>query len=168
MPTAVQSCSDAPPAPSPRTTDSSTQTSQPTLAAYTQSQVTLRRGNNDSRMPRRPRPTSMVDYQSYRHTQQLVRKILEQPAAQGLAPEVQELVESIRHVLQSDQEHMEEAVRCASYIEQVEVNVKIISIYKKQKQRLPLVNFTVVHLLCGAPNLNTVVLSRITHCCYKK
>lgn len=115
----VQSCSDAPPAPSPRTTDSSTQTSQPTLAAYTQSQVTLRRGNNDSRMPRRPRPTSMVDYQSYRHTQQLVRKILEQPAAQGLAPEVQELVESIRHVLQSDQEHMEEAVRCASYIEQV-------------------------------------------------
>lgn len=61
----------------------------------------------------------MVDYQSYQHTQQLVRKILEQPAAQGLAPEVQELVDSIRHVLQSDQEHMEEAVRCASYIEQV-------------------------------------------------
>lgn len=61
----------------------------------------------------------MVDYQSYRHTQQLVRKILEQPAAQGLAPEVQELVDSIRTVLQSDQEHMEEAVRCASFIEQV-------------------------------------------------
>lgn len=61
----------------------------------------------------------MVDYQSYRHTQQLVRNILEQPAAQGLAPEVQELVESIRLVLQSDQEHMEEAVRSASYIEQV-------------------------------------------------
>lgn len=61
----------------------------------------------------------MVDYQSYRHTQQLVRKILEQPAAQGLAPEVQELVQSIRNVLESDQEHMEEAVRCASYIEQV-------------------------------------------------
>lgn len=61
----------------------------------------------------------MVDYQSYRHTQQLVRRILEQPAAQGLAPEVQELVESIRNVLESDQEHMEEAVRCASYIEQV-------------------------------------------------
>ncbi|XP_037633056.1 protein FAM189A2 [Sebastes umbrosus] len=115
----VLNSSDAPLAPSPQTTDSSTQTSQPTLAAYTQGQVTLRRGNTDSRTPRRPRPSSMVDYQSYRHTQQLVRKILEQPAAQGLAPEVQELVDSIRNVLQSDQEHMEEAVRCASYIEQV-------------------------------------------------
>ncbi|TKS78107.1 Protein FAM189A2 [Collichthys lucidus] len=106
-------------APSPQTTDSSTQTSQPTLVAHTQRHVTLRRGNNNSRMPRRPRPSSMVDYQSYQHTQQLVRKILEQPAAQGLTPEVQELVDSIRTVLQSDQEHMEEAVRCASYIEQV-------------------------------------------------
>ncbi|XP_034728834.1 protein FAM189A2 [Etheostoma cragini] len=103
----------------PQTTDSSTQTSQPALAACAQGQVTLRRGNGDRRTPRRPRPSSMVDYQSYRHTQQLVRKILEQPAAQGLAPEVQELVDSIRSVLQSDQEHMEEAVRCASYIEQV-------------------------------------------------
>uniref|UniRef100_A0A3P8VER7 Endosomal transmembrane epsin interactor 1 n=1 Tax=Cynoglossus semilaevis TaxID=244447 RepID=A0A3P8VER7_CYNSE len=116
----VWSSSQAPLAslPAPHTTDSSTQTSQPTLAANTQAQVTLRRGNNDSRNPRRPRPSSMVDYQSYRHTQELVRKILEQPAAQGLAPEVQELVDSIRHVLQSDEEHMEEAVRCASYIEQ--------------------------------------------------
>lgn len=117
----VWSSSQAPLAslPAPHTTDSSTQTSQPTLAANTQAHVTLRRGNNDSRNPRRPRPSSMVDYQSYRHTQELVRKILEQPAAQGLAPEVQELVDSIRHVLQSDEEHMEEAVRCASYIEQV-------------------------------------------------
>lgn len=111
--------SDTALAPSPQTTDSSTQTSQPTLAAHIQGQVTLRRGNTGTRMPRRPRPSSMVDYQSYRHTQQLVKRILEQPAAQGLAPEVQELVDSIRHVLQSDQEHMEEAVRCASYIEQV-------------------------------------------------
>ncbi|XP_044219468.1 protein FAM189A2 isoform X1 [Thunnus albacares] len=111
--------SDAPITPSLQTTDSSTQTSQSTLAANSQGRVTLRRGHNDRRKPRRPRPSSMVDYQSYQHTQQLVRKILEQPAAQGLAPEVQELVDSIRHVLQSDQEHMEEAVRCASYIEQV-------------------------------------------------
>ncbi|XP_071337846.1 endosomal transmembrane epsin interactor 1 isoform X2 [Trachinotus anak] len=113
------SSSDAPRAPPPQTTDSSTQTSQPTLAAHAQGQVTLRWCNNDSRPPRRHRPSSMVDYQSYRHTQQLVRKILEQPATQGLAPEVQELMDSIRNVLQSDEEHMEEAVRCASYIEQV-------------------------------------------------
>lgn len=109
--------SDAPLPHSPQTTDSSTQTSQPMLAAH--AQVTLRRGKNNSKTPRQPRPTSMVDYQSYQHTQHLVRKILEQPAVQGLAPEVQELVDSIRNVLQSDQEHMEEAVRCASYIEQV-------------------------------------------------
>ncbi|XP_044051644.1 protein FAM189A2 isoform X2 [Siniperca chuatsi] len=119
FPAKVQNSSDAPLAPCPQTTDSSTQTSQPTLAAHAQGHVTLRRGNNGSRTPHRPRPSSMVDYQSYRHTQQLVRKILEQPAAQGLTPEVQELVDSIRNVLQSDQEHMEEAVRCASYIEQV-------------------------------------------------
>ncbi|XP_029998405.1 protein FAM189A2 isoform X1 [Sphaeramia orbicularis] len=111
--------SDPPLAASPQTTDSSTQTSEPTLAAHTQGQVTLRRGNRAGQTPRRPRPSSMVDYQSYRHTQLLVRKILDQPAAQGLTPEVQELVDSIRHVLQSDQEHMDEAVRCASYIEQV-------------------------------------------------
>ncbi|XP_060893501.1 endosomal transmembrane epsin interactor 1 [Labrus mixtus] len=103
----------------PQTTDSSTQTSQPLLAPPTQAQVTLRRANRESRSARQPRPSSMVDYQSYRHTQQLVRRILEQPAAQGLTTEVQELVDSIRSVLQTDQEHMEEAVRCASYIEQV-------------------------------------------------
>ncbi|XP_062310314.1 endosomal transmembrane epsin interactor 1 isoform X1 [Osmerus eperlanus] len=98
-----------------RTTDSSTQTSQSTLAPQPQ-MVTLRRG---PRAPRRPRPSSMVDHQSYRQTQQLVSRFLEQPSACGLAPEVQELVDSIRSVLRSDQEHMEEAVRCASYIEQV-------------------------------------------------
>lgn len=135
MPAVVQSSSDTPIAPSPQTTDSSTQTSQPTLAGHTQGCVTLRRDHNDSRMPRRPRPSSMVDYQSYRHTQQLVRRILEQPAAHGLAPEVQELVDSIRNVLQSDQEHMEEAVRCASYIEQVGVHAcQVKSIVFVQRQ----------------------------------
>lgn len=123
LPSAEQSSSTAPLPHSLRTTDSSTQTSQPTLA-QTQAQVTLRRGG-PNRAPRRPRPSSLVDYQSYRHTQQLVRKILEQPAAQGLAPEVQELVESIRNVLESDQEHMEEAVRCASFIEQVGVFTRV-------------------------------------------
>ncbi|KAM9810636.1 endosomal transmembrane epsin interactor 1 [Neosynchiropus ocellatus] len=103
------------PPPAPQTTDSSTQTSQPTLTAH--SQVTLRRANAQG--PRRPRPSSMVDYQSYRHTQLLVRRILEQPAAQGLTQEVQDLVASIRNVLESDQEHMDEAVRSATYIERV-------------------------------------------------
>ncbi|XP_072290020.1 endosomal transmembrane epsin interactor 1 [Eucyclogobius newberryi] len=93
------------------TVDSSTQTSQPILPT----KVTLRRG---CRSTAAPRPSSMVDYQSYRHTQLLVQRILEQPA-QGLAPELQELVDSIRTVLRSDQEHMEEAVRCAGFMDQV-------------------------------------------------
>ncbi|KAM7417002.1 hypothetical protein PAMA_018874 [Pampus argenteus] len=111
--------SDAPITPFLQTTDSSTQTSQLTLAAHSQGQVTFHQANNKCQKPCRPRPSSMVDYQSYQHTQQLVTKLLEQPATHGLSPEVQELMDSIRNVLQSDQEHMEEAVRCASYIEQV-------------------------------------------------
>ncbi|XP_029572086.1 protein FAM189A2 isoform X2 [Salmo trutta] len=100
-----------------QTTQTSTQTSQSALAAQSSrtQTVTLRQGG---RGPRRPRPSSMVDYQSYRHTQQLVSRFLEQPAHCSLTPEVQELVDSIRSVLRSDQKQMEEAVRCASYIEQ--------------------------------------------------
>ncbi|XP_026178408.1 protein FAM189A2 isoform X2 [Mastacembelus armatus] len=132
----VWSSTDTHLVPSPKTTDSSTQTSQTILAAHTQRQVTLRRGNN-SRLPWHPRPSSMVDYQSYQHTQQLVRKILEQPAAQGLAPEVQELVDSIRQVLQSDQEHIEEAVRCACYIEQVVTDSEMTSNQPRSPQQQP-------------------------------
>ncbi|KAJ8262899.1 hypothetical protein COCON_G00153560 [Conger conger] len=76
--------------------------------------VTLRRG----RGLRRPRPSSMVDYQSYRDTKQLVADFLQQ-APRRLAPEVQELLNSIKTVLRSDQQHMDEAVRSASFIEQV-------------------------------------------------
>lgn len=78
--------------------------------------VTLRRGKG----PRRPRPSSMVDYQSYRDTKLLVARFLEHSSSwSSLAPEVQELVNSIKSMLRSDQEHMEEAVRCASFIDQV-------------------------------------------------
>uniref|UniRef100_A0A8C1L9C9 Family with sequence similarity 189 member A2 n=1 Tax=Cyprinus carpio TaxID=7962 RepID=A0A8C1L9C9_CYPCA len=75
--------------------------------------VTLRRG----RGKRKPRPNSMVDYQSYRDTKLLVARFLEQSSC-SLTPEVQELVNSIKTVLRSDEEHMEEAVRCASFIDQ--------------------------------------------------
>lgn len=77
--------------------------------------VTLRRG----RGPRRPRPSSMVDYQSYRDTKLLVTRFLQHQSPSSLTPEVQELINSIKSVLRSDQEHMEEAVRCASFIQQV-------------------------------------------------
>ncbi|XP_016383417.1 protein FAM189A2 [Sinocyclocheilus rhinocerous] len=75
--------------------------------------VTLRKG----RGKRKPRPNSMVDYQSYRDTKLLVARFLEQSSC-SLTPEVQELVNSIKTVLRSDEEHMEEAVRCASFIDQ--------------------------------------------------
>lgn len=78
-----------------------------------QEAVTLRRG----RGKRKPRPNSMVDYQSYRDTKLLVARFLEQSNS-SLTPEVQELVNSIKTVLRSDEEHMEEAVRCASFIDQ--------------------------------------------------
>ncbi|KAI4901697.1 hypothetical protein NFI96_029227 [Prochilodus magdalenae] len=79
-----------------------------------QATVTLRRGKG----PRRPRPASMVDYQSYRDTKLLVTRFLQQSSG-SLTPEVQELINSIKTVLRSDEEHMEEAVRCASFIDQV-------------------------------------------------
>lgn len=77
--------------------------------------VTLRRGRGH----RRPRPASMVDYQSYRDTKLLVARFLQQQSPCSLMPEVQELINSIKSVLRSDQEHMEEAVRCATFIQQV-------------------------------------------------
>uniref|UniRef100_A0A8B9JF31 Family with sequence similarity 189 member A2 n=1 Tax=Astyanax mexicanus TaxID=7994 RepID=A0A8B9JF31_ASTMX len=79
-----------------------------------QATVTLRRGKG----PRRPRPSSLVDYQSYRDTKLLVARFLQQSSC-SLTPEVQELINNIKTVLQSDEEHMEEAVRCASFIDQV-------------------------------------------------
>lgn len=78
--------------------------------------VTLRRGRGN----RRPRPASMVDYQSYRDTKLLVARFLQQQSPCSLTPEVQELINSIKSVLRSDQEHMEEAVRCATFIQQVQ------------------------------------------------
>ncbi|XP_076854120.1 endosomal transmembrane epsin interactor 1 isoform X2 [Brachyhypopomus gauderio] len=77
--------------------------------------VTLRRG----RGPRRPRPSSMVDFQSYRDTQLLVAQFLQQSSTCSLTPEVQELIDSITTVLRSDEEHMDEVLRCACLIDQV-------------------------------------------------
>ncbi|XP_067839621.1 endosomal transmembrane epsin interactor 1 isoform X2 [Heptranchias perlo] len=78
--------------------------------------VTLRRGRR-SGTPR-SRPRSLVDYSSYRDTKLLVASFLEQSSC-SMTPEVQELVENIRSVLQSDEEHMEEAVASANILDQV-------------------------------------------------
>ncbi|XP_051875448.1 endosomal transmembrane epsin interactor 1 isoform X3 [Pristis pectinata] len=77
--------------------------------------VTLRRGRR-SRSPR-SRPRSLVDYTSYRDTKLLVASFLKHSSC-SMTPEVQELVDNIRSVLQSDEEHMEEAVASANILDQ--------------------------------------------------
>ncbi|XP_056093419.1 endosomal transmembrane epsin interactor 1 [Rhinichthys klamathensis goyatoka] len=93
--------------------------------------VTLRRG----RGKRKPRPNSMVDYQNYRDTKLLVARFLEQSSC-SLTPEVQELVNSIKTVLRSDEEHMEEAVRCASFIDQA-ITVSEVAPAQSAQTELP-------------------------------
>ncbi|XP_078386179.1 endosomal transmembrane epsin interactor 1 isoform X2 [Cetorhinus maximus] len=77
--------------------------------------VTLRKGHRSGTPKSRPR--SLVDYSSYRDTKLLVASFLEHSSC-TMTPEVQELVENIRSVLQSDEEHMEEAVASANILDQ--------------------------------------------------
>lgn len=78
--------------------------------------VTLRRGVR----PRasRCRPRSLIDYRSYIDTKLLVARFLEQTSC-SMTPDIHELVENIKSVLKSDEEHMEEAITSASFLEQV-------------------------------------------------
>ncbi|XP_055470151.1 endosomal transmembrane epsin interactor 1 [Psammomys obesus] len=78
--------------------------------------VTLRRGAR----PRasRCRPRSLIDYRSYIDTKLLVARFLEQSSC-SMTPDIHELVENIKSVLKSDEEHMEEAITSASFLEQI-------------------------------------------------
>ncbi|KAM5186351.1 endosomal transmembrane epsin interactor 1 [Callospermophilus lateralis] len=78
--------------------------------------VTLRRGLR----PRasRCRPRSLIDYKSYIDTKLLVARFLEQSSC-SMTPDIHELVENIKSVLKSDEEHMEEAITSASFLEQI-------------------------------------------------
>ncbi|XP_052568914.1 endosomal transmembrane epsin interactor 1 isoform X2 [Peromyscus californicus insignis] len=78
--------------------------------------VTLRR----SVRPRasRCRPRSLIDYRSYIDTKLLVARFLEQSSC-SMTPDIHELVENIKSVLKSDEEHMEEAITSASFLEQI-------------------------------------------------
>ncbi|KAK1334462.1 hypothetical protein QTO34_005468 [Cnephaeus nilssonii] len=92
--------------------EAATQTEgRPDLAA-----VTLRRGLR----PRaaRCRPQSLIDYKSYIDTKLLVARFLEQSSC-AMTPDIHELVENIKSVLKSDEEHMEEAITSASFLEQI-------------------------------------------------
>ncbi|XP_060093424.1 endosomal transmembrane epsin interactor 1 [Heteronotia binoei] len=66
----------------------------------------------------RLRPRSLIDYKSYIDTKLLVAKFLEQSSC-SMTPDIHELVEDIKSVLKSDEEHMEEAITSASFLEQV-------------------------------------------------
>ncbi|CAM5155359.1 unnamed protein product [Natator depressus] len=65
----------------------------------------------------RARPRSLVDYKSYIDTKLLVARFLEQSSC-SMTPDIHELVENIKSVLKSDEEHMEEAITSASFLEQ--------------------------------------------------
>uniref|UniRef100_A0A8D0CD12 Endosomal transmembrane epsin interactor 1 n=2 Tax=Salvator merianae TaxID=96440 RepID=A0A8D0CD12_SALMN len=66
----------------------------------------------------RARPRSLIDYKSYIDTKLLVAKFLDQSSC-SMTPDIHELVEDIKSVLKSDEEHMEEVITSASFLEQV-------------------------------------------------
>ncbi|KAM4876648.1 endosomal transmembrane epsin interactor 1 [Thomomys bottae] len=78
--------------------------------------VTLRR--NSRPRASRCRPRSLIDYRSYIDTKLLVARFLEQSSC-SMTPDIHELVENIKSVLKSDEEHMEEAITSASFLEQI-------------------------------------------------
>ncbi|KAM9641381.1 endosomal transmembrane epsin interactor 1 [Trichechus inunguis] len=78
--------------------------------------VTLRRGLRSRAL--RSRPRSLIDYKSYIDTKLLVARFLEQSSC-SMTPDIHELVENIKSVLKSDEEHMEEAITSASFLEEI-------------------------------------------------
>ncbi|XP_069481882.1 endosomal transmembrane epsin interactor 1 isoform X2 [Ambystoma mexicanum] len=78
--------------------------------------VTLRRALRTRAA--RARPRSLVDYKSYIDTKLLVAKFLEESPC-SMTPDIQELVDNIKSVLKSDEEHMDEAITSANFLDQV-------------------------------------------------
>ncbi|KYO20806.1 protein FAM189A2 [Alligator mississippiensis] len=66
----------------------------------------------------RARPRSLIDYKSYIDTKLLVARFLEQSSC-SMTPDIHELVENIKSVLKSDEEHMEEVITSANFLEQI-------------------------------------------------
>ncbi|KAI1904333.1 hypothetical protein AGOR_G00004580 [Albula goreensis] len=64
------------------------------------------------------RPHSLADFKTYKDTKILVAKFLEHSSC-SLPPEVQQVVNSIKFVIKSDERHMEEAIFSANIIDQV-------------------------------------------------
>uniref|UniRef100_A0A3B3T6S9 Endosomal transmembrane epsin interactor 2 n=1 Tax=Paramormyrops kingsleyae TaxID=1676925 RepID=A0A3B3T6S9_9TELE len=68
--------------------------------------------------PPKDRPRSLADFQTYRDTKMLVARLLEHSSC-SLPPEVQQVVDSIKSVIRSEERHMEEAVISADVIGQL-------------------------------------------------
>ncbi|XP_061078244.1 protein ENTREP2-like isoform X1 [Conger conger] len=64
------------------------------------------------------RPHSLADFKTYKDTKMLVAKFLEHSSC-SLPLEVQQVVNSIKFVIKSDERHMEEAIFSANIIDQV-------------------------------------------------
>ena len=64
------------------------------------------------------RPHSLADFKTYKDTKILVAKFLEHSSC-SLPPEIQQVVNSIRYVIKSDERHMDEAIFSANIIDQV-------------------------------------------------
>ncbi|XP_068597959.1 protein ENTREP2 [Brachionichthys hirsutus] len=64
------------------------------------------------------RPHSLADLKMYKDTKILVAKFLEHSSC-SLPPEVQQVVNSIKFVIKSDEKHMEEAIFSANVIDQM-------------------------------------------------
>ncbi|KFV79739.1 Protein FAM189A2, partial [Struthio camelus australis] len=78
--------------------------------------VTLRKSLRGRAL--RARPQSLIDYKSYIDTKLLVARFLGQSSC-SMTPDIHELLESIKSVLKSDEEHMAEAITSATFLEQV-------------------------------------------------
>lgn len=59
--------------------------------------------------PPKDRPHSLADFETYRGTKMLVARLLEHSSC-SLPPEVQQVVDSIKSVIRSEERHMEEGV----------------------------------------------------------
>ncbi|XP_068092309.1 endosomal transmembrane epsin interactor 1 isoform X2 [Hyperolius riggenbachi] len=103
---------DIPPRGATPSVEAATQTEQrPPMAA-----VKLRRALRAHAV--RSRPRSLVDYKSYIDTKLLVARFLEEPSGH-MSTDIRELVENIKTVLKSDEEHMDEAILSANFLDQV-------------------------------------------------
>ncbi|XP_038139720.1 protein FAM189A1 isoform X1 [Cyprinodon tularosa] len=88
--------------------------------------------------PSNERPHSLADLKMYKDTKILVAKFLEHSSSSSLPPDVQQVVNSIKCVIKSDEKHMEEAIFSANVIDQVMTQCIISSPRKRDHEDIHL------------------------------